>query len=212
MFTIIKGSISSFFHTQCILFRSGTVNVEEIDDTTGPVLGERGLIGINLREEDSFTEFDLCEQWVNRQLVPQLGRGRVECSLPCAPTLTIARREVEIHGGFANEQLNFFNDTCLTSESLIASGALICCYSRSDDRLIDHAQLGAGRSLPAEAASNRTIREEEDEAYENCCLSETANTESCDLFSSVRPVCTSSGWQNSRRRRWGKSSLRSCLP
>ena len=178
--------------------------MEEIDDTTDPVLGERGLIGINLREEDAFSEVDFCEQWVNRQLV--LGGGRVECSLPCPPTLSIAQRSAAIRGGFADEQQNSFNDTCITTNRDLRRipNGLICCYSRRGGRLIDHAQLGAGRSLSAEAATNQTIRDEEDQAHENWCLSETANVESCGLFSSVRPVCNSSGWKDSGRHRWGK--------
>ena len=181
-------------------FRSGTVRVEEVDDFFQlPGLNARGEIGINIYQPpEKLTSADYCKRWVNKQT-------RQNCSLPCAPTFRKA--EIVVLNGFCftNESLS---KICITGgcRNNDEKGLVECCYKKKSgrkERLIRRAEKGAGRSLPHEAWTNNSVRIEEDNAFRNCCSINDAT--SCDLFHSVRPICTNDGWKDYDN--WGKIML-----
>ena len=190
--------------------RSGTLKAEEVDDFEHPLLEKVGKIGINLYEPRKLTKADYCAQWVNEQIVS--GRGRVECrtNLPCPPTY---RKAINVlysrRGGWRGVcRFNrYSSSTCIVGgcrPSPVVLDLVECCYKTSGNRrLIKGAKNGGGRSIPYQAWDNFFFSDNEIEAFKNCCHTQDYDRRSCNLFHSVRPICTSKGWRN-RDLTWGK--------
>ncbi|XP_028416182.1 uncharacterized protein LOC114539806 [Dendronephthya gigantea] len=178
--------------------RSGTVNVEEVDDFEHERLKERGKIGMSLFESKPLTKAYYCEQWVNEQL--HSGRGRVDCtaSIPCAPTYKKAKDAIK--NGICREY-TFSSNTCITGGCGLPIGTDLvdCCYKNSGRRrLIKNARRGAGRSISYTAWVAWNTPDNETNAFKNCCSTENYDKKSCNLFHSVRPICGSDGWKDIR--------------
>ena len=186
--------------------RSGTVKVEEVDDLTHPSLGERGHIGISLYQAATRSSMRAlqCKQWVNKKR--NSPRGRVDCVIPCPSSYKKVETLLSKTQGFCSGN-DFPSKVCVIANHRrkVNLGFVECCYDLRNKTLITRAENGAGRSLPSEILINSSVLEDEENAYRNCCSIQDKS--SCELFHSVRPVCTSDGWKDADEDDWGEFYL-----
>ena len=163
------------------------MNVSNVNDFSGPLLGRPGQIGIVLNDGQSIT---LCNKWLNEQC--REGRGALQCPLPCPPTY----RKLRVTVGF-DLRYRYRRDKdgsdCVFSTAFRVTPPYECCYDKVSGSLVHSRRPGASRAHMFHPRLNPANFFEEEAVYRSCCLEST--DESCELFYSLRPPCRSRRWK-----------------
>ena len=180
------------------IYRSGTVNVADVDSFWDPVLDKYGEIGIILDDGRMITN---CTKWVNQEY--RTG-GRLECPLPCPPTLELFKNVTRgtWQWRYRREKAGSY---CVFSNAWRVYPPMKCCYDNIFGFLVDTVGAGAGRAHRYHPRGwwwrwleidTLTAYNLEEAAYDECCSD--PSSESCRLFYSLRPPCNSSNWKTLR--------------
>ena len=190
-----------------IILRSGTVNIEGIDDDDLS-LSTVGEFGIGLSSQNT------CFRWLSRELSGR-GRGRINCRTSCAPTYWLARRTLIARGTWyllrryykrvSGLFYSYYTYCVFSRDRWFWSSHVECCYDILFGYLVENPYAGAGRSHAYHPYINYFNYLEEENAYQDCCFRLSLSRRFfCAWFNYLRPVCSSRFWYLDRPY-WGRN-------